>query len=187
MNKIVKLGIKFLSFISLIFVTSCQKDKVVDPVEENELITTVKLNFTINGTTKTFTYSDLDGEGGMAPSKFETIVLAPNTSYTLTIDLLDESKTPAESISEEVAKEKEEHLFVFTPSPMSLLSYTYGDKDARNFNVGLTGTAKTGTAGLGKLKVQLRHQPEVGGKPSKDGNLSTGSDDVNLDFNLTVQ
>jgi len=177
---------KYLALAMLFTVAAC-KDDAVDVEEENEIITTVKLNFTSGGTTKTFTFNDPDGDGGNAPVKFDNIVLAPNTSYTLTVELLDESKTPAESITEEVEKESDEHLFVYTPSPASLLTYTYGDKDARNFPIGLTGTVQTGAAGTGKLKVQLRHQPPVSGKEVKDGTPTPGSDDVNLDFNLSIQ
>jgi hypothetical protein len=180
--------IVFLSLgLALFFSMVACKDTSVDVEEENEIITTVKLNFTSGGTTQTFVFNDPDGDGGNAPTKFDNISLKPNTSYKLTVELLDESKTPAESITEEVEEESDEHLFVFTPSPTSLLTYTYGDKDARNFPIGLTGTVQTGAAGTGKLKVQLRHQPPVNGKEVKDGTPIPGSDDVNLDFNLSIQ
>ena len=178
---------KLLGISALLFVSACKKDSDVDPEEENELITTVKLNFSAGGSTKTFTYSDSDGDGGKAPTKFETISLSPNTTYTLTVELLDESKSPVSNISNEVKEEGDEHLFIYTPSPSGLITYTYGDKDSRNLGIGLTGTAKTGTSGSGKFKVQLRHQPPIGGKPVKDGTATPGSDDVNLDFNLEVK
>ncbi|RYU96848.1 hypothetical protein [Emticicia agri] len=173
--------------LALLFSMAACKDTSVDIEEENEIITTVKLNFTSAGNTQTFVFNDPDGEGGNTPTKFDNITLKPNTSYTLTVELLDESKTPAENITNEVATESDEHLFVFTPSPTSLLTYTYTDKDARNFPIGLAGTVQTGAAGTGKLKVQLRHQPPVNGKEVKDGTSAPGSDDVNLDFNLTIQ
>lgn len=174
--------------ISVLF-TQCDKAKDVEPDNENELITTVQLKFTESGASapQTFTYRDVDGDGGNAPSVFEKITLKPNTTYALTVELKDESKTPAEDISEEVREEADEHLFVFTPSPASLLTYTYGDQDSRNFPIGLTGTAKTGAAGTGKLKVQLRHQPPVSGNAVKNGTPGPGSDDVNLDFDLEVK
>jgi hypothetical protein len=183
-NRVILL--KCLVLAMLFSVVAC-KDTSVDVEEENEIITTVKLNFTLGGTTQSFVFNDPDGDGGNAPVKFENISLKANTSYTLTVELLDESKTPAENITNEVATESDEHLFVFTPSPSSLLTYTYDDKDARNFPVGLKGTVKTGAAGTGKLKVQLRHQPPVNGKEVKDGTPAPGSDDVNLDFNITIQ
>lgn len=176
----------FMAFGLFFTILSC-KDKEIDAEEENEIITTIKLNFTANGTTQTFLFTDPDGDGGNAPTKFENISLKTNTTYTLTIELLDESKTPSENITQEVATESDEHLFVYTPTPASLLTYTYGDKDARNFPIGLTGSVKTGAVGSGKLKVQLRHQPPINGKDVKDGTSTPGSDDVNLDFNIAIQ
>ena len=154
--------------------------------DENELITTVKLNFTAGGTTQSFSYSDSDGEGGKAPI-IATVNLKANTTYTMTIEILDESKMPINNITDEVSTERDEHLFIYTPSPANLFTYTYGDKDSRNLNVGLTGSVKTGAMATGKLKVQLRHQPPINGKATKDGTTTPGSDDVNIDFNVTVQ
>ncbi|WP_229254221.1 hypothetical protein [Dyadobacter sp. NIV53] len=152
--------------------------------DENELITSVTLKFTEQGTNNqsTFSYKDADGEGGNLPTQFDTITLKPNTTYTLAIELLDESKTPVVDISTEVSQEAYEHLFIYTATPATLLKYTYGDKDANSYPVGLTGTAVSGATGTGLLKVQLRHQPG-----SKDGTTTPGSDDVNLDFTLEVQ
>ncbi|MCF0061393.1 hypothetical protein MUK70_19330 [Dyadobacter chenwenxiniae] len=152
--------------------------------DENELITSVTLKFTEEGTNNTtsFSYKDADGDGGNAPARFDTIALKPNKTYTLAIELLDESKTPASNITDEVAEESDEHLFVYTPAPSTLLTYTYGDKDANNYVIGLTGKAVTTVAGTGTLKVRLRHQPGT-----KNGTPSPGSDDVNLDFILKVQ
>jgi hypothetical protein len=166
-------------------VIACNKDSI-DIEDENELITSVKLNFTANGNTQTFAYTDPDGDGGKAPT-VSTISLKPNITYTMTIEILDESKSPINNITNEVATEKDEHLFIYTPTPSSLFTYTYGDKDSRNLSVGLTGSVKTGAVGTGKLKVQLRHQPPINGTPSKNGSVTPGSDDVNIDFNVTVQ
>lgn len=156
----------------------------VEVDDENELITSVTLKFTESGTNTvtSFSYKDPDGDGGNAPTKFDTISLKANTSYTLAVEFLDESKTPVDNITEEITEKSDEHLLVFTPSPASLLTYTYGDKDKNNYPIGLTGTAKAGAAGTGKLKVQLRHQPNA-----KNGTPGPGSDDVNLDFNVKVK
>jgi hypothetical protein len=150
--------------------------------DENELITSVTLTFREGlGSVTTFSYKDPDGDGGNAPTKFDTISLKANTEYTLTVAFLDESKTPVDDITAEITQKAYEHLLVFTPNPTTLLTYTYEDKDTNGFPIGLIGTAKTGAVGLGKLKVQLRHQPNA-----KNGTAAPGSDDVNLDFNLKV-
>lgn len=179
-----KLTWMLLAGMMLSFVQCKDSGDEVEPDDENELITSVTLKFTEQGTSNvsTFSYKDADGDGGNAPTKFDTIALKPNTTYTLAIALLDESKSPVDDITKEVEEESDEHLFVYTPSPAALLTYTYGDKDKNNFPIGLTGKAVTGAAGDGKLKVQLRHQPGA-----KNGTPTPGSDDVNLDFQLKVK
>lgn len=174
----------FAAGVSTAFLQCKDSGEALEPDDENELITTVRLNFTESGTSTTtsFSFKDTDGDGGNAPTKFDTISLKANTEYKLDIEFLDESKTPAEDITEEIQELSYEHLVVYSPNPAALLTYTYGDKDKNNYPIGLTGTAKTATAGDGKLKVQLRHQPN-----SKDGTAGPGSDDVNLDFILKVQ
>ncbi len=172
-------------FLFGILASSCTKTSV-DIHEENELITTVKLQFSADGKTETFSYSDKDGDGGMTP-KIDDIVLEANKKYVVSVQVLDESKTPAEDITQDITENKEEHLFVFTPSPASLITYSYGDKDKNGFPVGLLGNITTNSVGVGKVKVQLRHQPLVNGKISKDGTANPGSDDVNIEFNLLVK
>lgn len=181
--------VKQISLLTLIisislFISSCTKNSI-DAADENELITSVKLNFTAGGTTQTFSYSDPDGDGGKAPT-IETINLKSNTTYTLTIGILDESKNPVVDVTNEISLAKDEHLFIYTPSPSNLLTYTYGDKDSRNLSVGLTGSVTTSKAANGTLKVQLRHQPPINGTPVKDGTTAPGSDDINIDFNVNV-
>ncbi|WP_025763187.1 hypothetical protein [Dyadobacter tibetensis] len=154
------------------------------PDEENELITTVKLNFKDEtaGTLKTFVFQDKDGEGGNAPTRFDTIRLAANTSYSLSMEFLDESKNPVDDITEEILEKGDEHLIVITPTPTSALTYAYTDKDEKGLPIGLKGTATTKAAAMGKLKVQLRHQAGT-----KDGTATPGNDDVHLDFVLDIQ
>jgi len=182
MNK--KLIWTLLIGMSTLFVQCKDSEDELVPDDENELITSVTLNFkeASTGTVTSFSYKDADGDGGNAPTKFDTVALKANTEYTLTVQFLDESKTPTQDITDEIEEESDDHLLIYTPSPASLLTYTYGDKDKNNFPIGLIGTAKAGAIGLGKLKVQLRHQ-----SGTKNGTITPGSDDVNLDFNLRVQ
>jgi len=104
----------------------------------------------------------------------------------LDVSLLDESKTPVKDITEEVEEESDEHLLVFTPSSAALMTYTYGDKDANNFPIGITGSLKTFVSGTGTLQVVLRHQPPVNGMRQKNGTATPGSTDVDVTFNVTV-
>lgn len=185
MKNLVINKLSILAVFFLVGFNSC-KEKEIEPGEENELITTVNLKFTNAGNSQTFKYLDLDGDGGKVAT-IDKISLKPNTEYSVEIELFDESKSPKLNISEEVAAEADEHFFVYTANPASLLKYTYTDKDKNNLPVGLKGTITTTTAASGKLKVQLRHQPPVNGKATKDGTANPGSDDINIDFDLAVQ
>jgi hypothetical protein len=169
--------------ITALFTQCKDSGNEVKPDDENELITTVILKFTEQGTTNvsTFKSSDPDGEGGNPPV-IDAISLKANTTYSVGIQLLDESKTQPVDITKEVEEEAEDHLFLYTASPTSLLTYTAEDKDSNNYPIGLAGKAVTGTTGTGKLKVQLRHQPG-----NKNGTATPGSDDVNVDFDLKIQ
>lgn len=164
--------------------SGCKKEDAA-PEDENELITTVQLKFTDGTNVQTFQWRDIDGDGGAAPT-IQNIALKANKTYKLDISLLNESKTPAEDITKEVEEESDEHLLVFTPSPAALMTYTYGDKDANNFPIGLTGSLKTTAAGTGTLQVVLRHQPPVNGMRQKNGTATPGSTDVDVTFNVSV-
>ena len=175
----------FLFFAVIIcLLNSCKKSDPA-PADENELITTVRLKFTEGSTSQTFEWKDIDGDGGKAPV-IQNIALKTNKTYKLDVSFLDESKMPVVNITEEVAKEKDEHLVIVTPAPASLFTYTYGDKDSRNFPVGLTGSVKTAGAGTGTLKVVLRHQPPVNNQPVKNGTATPGSSDADVQFNVAV-
>jgi hypothetical protein len=169
--------------------SACKKDNDdPTPDDENEQITTVTYTLTpqSGGTPLTIQYRDPDGDGGqpgvITPA---TLVLAPNTTYTGTLALLDETKTPAENTTAEILEKADEHLFVFTPSNVNL-TVTATDKDKNNLPIGLATQAVTGAANAtgttGSLKVVLRHQPN-----SKNGTATPGSTDVEVDFPTTVR
>lgn len=176
------LVVLFLSF--LFTLTSCKKEDEIG--EENELITTVKLTFRNGSESKAFIYKDLDGDGGVAPN-IEKISVKPNTTYDLSVEFLDESKTPSQNITSEILAEGDEHLVVISLSSSSLGTYTYNDKDINLLPIGLTGKFVTKSASTGSVKVQLRHQPPVNGKNTKDGTPTPGSDDVNIDFQIEIK
>jgi hypothetical protein len=185
-----KQPIKFFSLILLLIAVSfaCKKRADPAPVNQGELITTVKLTLTKEGTNTPIysVFRDLDGEGSGAPTQSD-FMLDKNTKYQMKVELLDESKNPVVDITEEVEEEKEEHLLVFTPTPSSLMTIAITDRDGNNLPVGLTSDVRTGaTSGSGKLKIQLRHQPPVNNQPVKNGTPGPGSDDINIDFNVMI-
>jgi hypothetical protein len=175
-----------LGALSLV-VVSCKKEDHDHDHNEVELITTVELKFSGKGslgpdTTFVVTFNDPDGDGGNAPTQFETIHLLKNSTYNVEVTLLDKSKTPAETISNEVLAEANDHLFFYSSNPTGLVDVLITDKDSNGKNLGLKSTWTTTNAGSGKVKVKLMHQP---GK--KDGTSATGDTDVDIDFQVNVK
>jgi hypothetical protein len=180
------ISLKFLMImVALTIIMSCKKDEPA-PVEDNENLTTLKLKFTESGTTTTFTFKDLDGAGGNAPT-IDKIALKPNKTYTMVMEILDESKTPASIISDAIYEERDQHIFEYVATPASIMSITTTDKDTRGLPLGLTASVKTTAAGTGKLQVVLHHQPPVNGTIVKDGTFKIGSVDFDGTFEVEVK
>jgi hypothetical protein len=179
-----------LGALSLV-VVSCKKDDV-KPTDTNvhndsELITTLELKFSGKGSlgkdsTFVVTFNDPDGDGGNIATQFDTIHLLKNSSYKVELTLLDKSKTPADTISNEVLEEANDHLFFYSSNPTGLVNVLITDKDSNGKNLGLKSTWTTTNAGSGKVKVKLMHQPGV-----KDGTSATGDTDVEIDFQVNVK
>lgn len=185
LHKKIKMSLIAVSAL-ILTVSSCKKDNSALPdVTENELITTVRLKFVNKANpsdVKFATWKDLDGDGGNNPV-IDEIVLAPKTSYTMTVDaVLNEAANPVEDILNEVKEEADDHLFVFKPALANILTVTVKDKDSKNLPIGILTDADTKAAGTGTLQVILRHQ--IG---SKDGTETPGSTDIDATFNVKVQ
>lgn len=177
----------YILLLSVLFV-ACKKDsndvtKPINPNEE-ELITTVALIFDSGVKKDTFYFKDIDGAGGLQPTKFDTIRLLSNTTYTLNVVLIDESKSPSDTISNEVLNEAEEHQFFFNSVGGYNITTTALDADINGVPIGLSNEVTTGDSFIEKnnqYKIVLKHQPGI--KPTSGyGNSSLGETDIEIDF-----
>jgi hypothetical protein len=188
--QIIKQFLVLASFSMLIF-TSCQDDEPADPVipNEEEVITTLNFTLTPNGggTPVVLTFQDLDGDGGNAPT-ISTGTLDTNTVYNGSLDLLDEIKSPADSITKEVKEEALDHQFFFQTS-ISGLNIAYSDTDANGNPLGLATTVTTGAAGSGTVTITLRHEPDKNAAGVSTGDITNagGETDIEVTFNVNVQ
>lgn len=177
MKKIVILVASFL----LLF--SCKPHTPPNPNNE-ELITTVLWQLRDSSGVQNdtfFVYRDADGDGGAMPSSFDTIQLKSGTTYFVELFLLDESKLPTDTISNEVLAEADEHLVCYLPNSINL-PITILDRDMTNLPLGLRTKWVAGAAGQGTLRVSLRHQPGT-----KNGTCEPGSSDVDLTFLCVIK
>ena len=101
--------------------------------------------------------------------------------------LLDESKSPVDSISNEVKEEGDAHQFFYTVVNSTLThSYAATDLDSHGVPIGLAPNFTTGATSTGSLTVVLKHQPGL--KPtSGNGDSSKGETDIEVIFNVMVQ
>jgi hypothetical protein len=161
---------------------SCDKDSD-DPGNEGELITSVIISLVkVESSPLQFSVKDLDGDGGNPPIA-EEIKLATNTTYSFTLKFMDESKVGAPvDITTEIANEADEHLVCFIADG-SVSSPVVTDKDGKGNPLGLAGTISTTGAGIGSLKVTLKHLPNK----SSSSPCSTGETDAEVTFPIRVQ
>nr|WP_273569098.1 type 1 periplasmic binding fold superfamily protein [Maribacter sp. Hal144] len=174
-----------LLFIPMAFTSCSDDDENPVPVDEEEVITTMTVTLTSSGnSTVTLQSQDLDGDGPNAPEITVSGNLAANATYSGSIELLNETETPAEDITEEVEEEDEEHQFFFSTGG-SVTGATYSDQDGDGNPLGLSFELSTGEAGSGTLQITLRHEPK---KPN-DGTLADagGETDIAQTFTVTVE
>jgi hypothetical protein len=177
-------------FISLITIVSCSDDPE-DPIVENEeeVITTLTYTLTPSegGSAVVLTYQDLDGDGAGEPT-ITNGTLSAATVYSGVLTLLNETEDPAESITEEIDEEDDEHQFFFS-STITDLQVAYADTDGDGNPVGLATTLTTSAAGSGTLTITLRHEPEKSASGVASGDITSagGETDISVTFTITVE
>jgi hypothetical protein len=175
---------------AMTLILSCKKDEnpvptPQPPVNEGELITTIKISFvdTANFANKvTAVFSDIDGPGGNNPV-IDTIRLQPNKTYLAEILLLDQSKNPIDTISNEIIEEANDHQFFFTQTNTGI-TVNYADLDSNNppLPLGISTIWTTTGAFIGKTRITLKHQPGI-----KNNSITQGDTDIEVDFPVRVK
>jgi len=180
-----------LLFIIGVLISSCSDDVEPVLVNEEEVITTITITLAAQGggTQVTLQSRDLDGDGPNAPVVTVSGPLSSGQTYDGSIELLNETQSPAEDITEEVEQEEDEHQFFFLIGGSLDLDTDYADQDGDGNPVGLSFTATAGVASSGTLTVVLRHEPDKDGTGVSDGDITNagGETDVSQDFSLEIQ
>lgn len=161
---------------AILGIQSCKKDHDHD---ESELITTVKISLTSpSGTVVSASWKDLSPNEPLGQT-VGTLNLDSGLVYNGKVELLDETKTPADDISAEVKKEADDHLFVYqqVPGNTEIIKIEATDKDSKNLPLGLEFKLTAINKGAGKLNIVLKHQPS-----EKDGTKGPGDEDINIEI-----
>ena len=168
--------------------TSCKKE--ADEPNDEEVITTLRLTFAPvgGGNNLVYQYDDADGPGGNQPTK-EEIVLQPNKSYNVSLQLLNKTVTPAEDKTNEINQEGTSHRFYYEPAAGSNITVSGLDNDANGVALGLSSNWVSGAAATGTIKITLRHYSgNPPGKAANDPvNSTKSSTDLEVLFNTRIQ
>lgn len=202
--KNLKIAFSLLIVGSISFLSSCKQD---DPKPENipEAITKATLTFTSDGGAPVIvTATDPDGDGPKPRVLSGPISLAKNTSYTLTVTLINELAKPTDpeyNVTDEVEEEADEHIFFFEWTNNTFSNPTgngnidnrtdpvnYNDKDTKNLPLGLSTAWTTANVAsgiiAGTFNIVLKHQPDLKSATSKS---TDGESDLDVTFDLTVR
>ena len=185
------LKFSILAAATILFATSCEKDSVPTPVNEEEVITSVVLQLTTaTGATVTLKSKDIDGDGPGLPVFSQVGTVQKGTNYLGTVSFLNEQKNPAEDITVEVKAEGDEHQIFFT-SPAGLGTIAYDDLDVNGKPIGLKfklATAATANATAQNLSVTLIHKPIKTAAGVVGGNIANagGATDAAVTFPVVL-
>jgi len=179
---------KYLLIASMvIWIAGCKKETQPAEENDNELITTIQLDFTKRGTDdkSTFLWEDVDGPGGALPV-IDEIMLDDNHVYDVVVKFWNKSVTPADDITKEVQAESANHRLYYEPTAGSGIVVDGLDNDTEGLPLGLNSVWTTGNSASGSVTIILRHYPE-GGKAAEDpANSTKSTTDAGASFTVTV-
>jgi hypothetical protein len=167
--------------------SGCRKETIEE--NDEELITTMVLKLTpAGGSTVEYSFDDPDGPGGTSPVK-QMIILAPNTKYDVSVQLLNKTANPAEDITQEVEEESDAHRFYYTPAAGSNITVSDLDNDVNAMPLGINSVWTTAAVANGKITVTLRHYP--GNPPDKAAadavNSPKSGTDIEVEFDTQIK
>lgn len=164
-------------------VCSCHPDDP-KPVNEEEVITTIRITLTPEMGTRpvNLVFFDADGEqGNIQPEITVSGSLQASMTYAAVITLANETVNPALDVSAEISEEGNDHLFCFTSG--TDISIAYADDDSNGRPIGLRSVWQTGNPGATSVTVVLRHQPGT-----KTGDCpGSGETDAEVTFNVAIE
>lgn len=179
--------ISLILSLPLLLFSCSNDDDAPEPVNEEEIITTVTATLTPTGggSVVTLQSRDLDGDGPNDPVITVSGNLSAQTTYSGAIKFLNETENPPEDITEEVNEEADEHQVFFVTSGGLEATFTYENFDDNGNPLGTLFSVETGAASTGILNIVLRHEPT---KPN-DGTLGNagGETDISVNFPVIIE
>lgn len=181
--------LKWLYVCTCLFFVSCGiSDSNINPSNEHDYPTSVKLTLTNNQFPSDTLYAfwnDLDGIGGNSPI-IDTLTLLGNAQYSGKIELFNTSKNPIIDITKGILEYSHEHQFFYKPSNSiaSICSWTISDLDKNLLPVGLSYKVKiSDTSNVqGSVNIVLSHFDAF----PKNGITRSNETDLDITFPLII-
>ncbi len=163
-----------------------------------EVITTISVVLTpvTGGPALKGSFVDIDGPGGADLVITNPGPLAIDTEYTMALEILNETESPAADITEEIREAAEEYQVFFVASG-GVISVDYADVESdytmnvegADLPVGLVSSVTANMRGIGSLEIVLKHLPSINGVVQKDGSntINDGETYFAVMFDITVQ
>lgn len=140
-------------FLVLFLVEGCKEETTpVDPGNP-ELVTTMTVSLNTSGA-NTYVYEDLDGTGGAAGTRADTMRLTMGRVYSANIKLENRSVTPNTDLTTDIKAQGVRHKFQFS-STNSACSAGATDQDSLGRNIGFIFTLAPSAVTTGTLTISL--------------------------------
>ena len=171
----------------MLVMLSCRKHESDEPptapVNEEELITTVRMHFTPDGggDTTTLSFTDLDGDGGNAPVIIGDTLMGSAT-YDAWLELFNE--LTGDTITHEIEEDAEAHQFFFQENGGTLAFVSYDDADANGHPIGLRSTWQSSGVTDGTITILLRHEPDKSAPGVSDGDITNAGGETDIEVTL---
>lgn len=176
-----------LALLTLLSLNACSNDDP-NPVNEEEMITTVEATLKAGDTEISLKSRDLDGDGPNAPVVTVSGNLKVNTTYAGSLKISNETVSPSINLNPEIISEGDEHQF-FYQAPLSIGSFQYVDKDVNGKPLGILFTLTTAkNPSTGNITITLKHLPIKGAPGVAEGDITNagGATDALVTFPVAV-
>ncbi len=166
-----------MGLFSLTLLTGCKKPSDANDENEHEAINKVELTFRQPGQPdRVFIAADPDGDGGLPPTRIDTIRLVAGQTYTVDFRALNIVNGVVRDITPSIKVQANAHEIFYVPTGIPLQVVKL-DTDSRGFPLGLRSTWLAPSSGVGSVLVKLMHKTGIKG-PSDSPDL--GHSDLEL-------
>ena len=153
--------------------------------DDQELVTTLSITLhpTGGGTPLSAVWEDIDGVGGNAPNRIDTLTVEPNTQYSMTVEVFNRSVQPEEDLTPEIVAEGTQHQFFYSTIDVSA-TVVYDDADANGLPIGQTSLIQALEVSEGSISIELSHFDDP---TTKDGVTKSNETDIAVTLPLVVR